>query len=61
MKVLGFLIIVVALFALGWAADTALGWVAIEAVGGHDISFREAAGVGLLLVVASASGSVNNN
>lgn len=55
MKGLGLLVVAVALIALTLAFDTAFAWFAIEVVGGHDISFREALGAGLILSLLDVS------
>lgn len=55
-QALGIVIAVLVLLALAVAMSSAIVFASIDYVGGHDLSFRECLGGGLLLMAASGSG-----
>lgn len=54
-------VLLIALVALGLAISTFIVWLCLEAIGGIDLSFREAVGGGLLLAFIKGEVSVNRD
>lgn len=54
-------VLLVALVALGLAISTFIVWLCLDAIGGIDLSFREAVGGGLLLAFVKGEVSVNRD
>lgn len=56
MKLVAAIVAYVILYVLALAFLTLDAWLGIQVIAGHDVSFREAVGVGFLLSVAAGTG-----